>query len=79
MNDEPKNLHVSATGENWEVESDSGTVAQAETKEEAIQAAKEAAPEAGAASILVHTSDGRIDEEITVRRPPADRKQEEGE
>lgn len=63
--EEPKSLHVSQTGENWEVEQETGgTVAQAETKEEAIEAAKEAAPSIGASEIVIHTADGRVEKEI---------------
>ena len=68
MSDEPKALHVNPTGENWEVESSVGTVAQAETKEEAIEAAREAAVEHQAESIIVHTSDGMVEKEIPVKK-----------
>lgn len=68
MSKEPKALHVNPTGENWEVESSVGTVAQAETKEEAIQAAREAASEHQAEAIIVHTSDGMVEKEIPVTR-----------
>ena len=65
MSEEPKALHVSPTGENWEVEKESGaSVAQAETKEEAIEAAQEAASEEGASEIIIHTADGRVEKEI---------------
>ena len=40
MSEEPKALHVNPNGENWDVESTSGTLAQAESKQEAIEAAK---------------------------------------
>lgn len=69
MSNEPKALHVNPTGENWEVESTVGTVAQAETKEEAIEAAREAAVEHGAESIIVHTADGMVEKEITLGNP----------
>jgi hypothetical protein len=65
MNDKSE-LHVSQIGENWEVEDSAQTLAQAETKEEAIDAAKDAAHEKQAAKIVVHTSDGKIDTEIPV-------------
>lgn len=64
MSENQKAVHVSPTGENWEVESDAATLAQAESKQEAIEAAKEVAPQVDASAILVHTSDGRIEQEI---------------
>jgi hypothetical protein len=63
----PNQLHVSQTGENWEVEDQSQTLAQAETKDEAIDAAQDAAGEKRADKIVVHTADGRIEVEIPVR------------
>ncbi len=72
MSEEPKALHVNETGENWEVESESSTVAQAETKQEAIEAAQEAAQELGADSIVVHTSDGMVESETPVVRAAAE-------
>ena len=69
MPDESKALHINQTGENWEVESESSTVAQAETKQEAIEAAQEAAQELKAETIVVHTSDGMVESELRV--PPA--------
>ena len=68
MNPAAKNLHVNPTGENWEVESDAATLAQAETKEQAIEAARDAAPELGADRIVVHTSDGLVEKEIPLSR-----------
>jgi hypothetical protein len=63
----PKDLHVSQTGQNWEVEDQSQTIAQTETKEDAIDAAREAAAEKKVEKIVVHTADGRIEVEIPVR------------
>jgi creatinine amidohydrolase/Fe(II)-dependent formamide hydrolase-like protein len=71
MSDDPKAVHVSQTGENWEVESEAGTLAQAETKQEAIEAAHEAAREVQASEILVHTHDGMVEAQISVRSQPA--------
>ena len=62
-------VHVNPTGDNWEVEDHVQTLAQAETKEEAIDAAKEAAAEKGAEKIVIHTHDGGVEREIAV--PPA--------
>jgi hypothetical protein len=67
MSKEPRALHVNPSGENWDVESVVGTIAQAETKEEAIEAAREAAAEHRAESIIVHTSDGMVEKEIPVK------------
>ena len=79
MAEEPKALHVNQTGENWEVESESSTVAQAETKQEAIEAAQEAAQELKAESIVVHTSDGMVESELRVKPSPrAERQAEPG-
>ena len=61
-------MHVSQIGENWEVEDQSQTLAQAETKEDAIDAAQDAAREMKADKIVVHTADGRIEVEIPVRQ-----------
>ncbi|RYD72340.1 MAG: DUF2188 domain-containing protein [Verrucomicrobiaceae bacterium] len=69
MSEEPKVLHVNPTGENWEVESAVGSVAQAETKHEAIEAAREAAAEHQAEAIVVHTYDGMVEQEIRLPRP----------
>jgi hypothetical protein len=68
MSDPKKALHVSQVGENWEVESDSGTLGQAETQPEAVELAAELAAEAGAEKIEIHTSDGQVVKEIDV--PP---------
>jgi hypothetical protein len=70
MNPAQKNVHVNPTGENWEVESEVATLAQAETKEQAIEAARDAAPEVGADRILVHTSDGLVEKEIPLPLSP---------
>ncbi len=64
-------LHVSQIGENWEVKDSVQTLAQAETKAEAIEAAKEAAEEKQADKVVVHTSDGKIEEEIRVNKSPS--------
>jgi hypothetical protein len=65
-----KNLHISQTGENWEVEDQSQTLAQAETKAEAIEAAMEVALEREAEQILVHTSDGAVESTIPLKPKP---------
>jgi diacylglycerol kinase family enzyme len=70
MPEESKALHINQTGENWEVESESSTVAQAETKQEAIEAAQEAAQELRAETIVVHTSDGMVEAEMQVTLKP---------
>ena len=64
-----KNLHVNQTGENWEVEDQTQTLAQAETKAEAIEAAMEVALDTQVEQILVHTSDGAVESTIPVKRP----------
>ena len=61
-----KNLHISQTGEHWEVEDQSQTLAQAETKSEAIEAAMEVALEGNVERILVHTADGAIETAIPI-------------
>lgn len=61
------NLHVSQIGENWEVEDATQTLAQADTKEEAIAAAHEAAEDMPVGKIIVHTSDGGTEQEIPAR------------
>lgn len=69
MSDDPKAVHVNPTGENWEVESEAGTLAQAETKQEAIEAAHEAAKDVQASEIVVHTSDGMVEAHLPVKGP----------
>jgi len=59
MSDEPKSLHVNPVGENWEVESETATLGQADSKPEAVELAKELAAEQEAAMIAVHTPDGQ--------------------
>lgn len=71
MSEEKPTIHVSMTGENWEVETDKQTLAQAETKEEALEAAREAAEATGAEKIVVHTSDGMTETELPVPQKPA--------
>jgi hypothetical protein len=71
MSEQPKALHVNPNGENWDVESAAGTLAQAETKQEAIEVAQEIAAEHGAEAIQVHTSDGMVEKEIRVKKPEA--------
>jgi hypothetical protein len=61
MNDSQSPLHVNPIGENWEVESESGTLGQAETKAEAEELATELAREMGAETVSVHTSDGLVE------------------
>ena len=61
-----KSLHVSQTGENWEVEDETQTLAQAETKAEAIEAAMDVARANKVEKIVVHTSDGGIEMAIPV-------------
>lgn len=62
-------VHVNQTGENWEVEDLVQTLAQAETKEEAIDAAKQVAAEKGGAKVVIHSHDGGIEREIPVAGP----------
>jgi len=69
--DDDKRIHVSMTGENWEVESATRTLAQAETKEEAIEEATAIATEQQADAVTIHTSDGMVEKEIRVPKPAA--------
>lgn len=66
MESKPKSLHVNPVGENGEVESDTITLGQAETKSEAIELAKELASTAKVSNISVHTSDGLVETDISV-------------
>jgi electron transfer flavoprotein alpha subunit len=68
MSDETKALHVNPVGENWEVESETSTLGQAESKPEAIELAKDLAGAEGASRVVVHTSDGQIEQDVTL--PP---------
>jgi hypothetical protein len=67
---EDRAIHISQTGESWDVETASTTLASAGSKEEAIELAKAEAPAQQADAILVHTSDGMVEKEIEVP-PPA--------
>ena len=60
-------VHVSPIGENWEVESEVGTLGQAESKVEAEELAKTLAEEMGAGKVTVHTSEGAVEKEILLR------------
>ena len=53
------------------MESEAATLAQAETKEDAIEAARDAAPELGAECIVVHSGDGTIEKEIVLQQTAA--------
>lgn len=68
MNDPQPALHVSPIGENWEVESESGTLGQADTKVEAEELATKLARDTGVEKITVHTSDGSEEKAIAVAR-----------
>lgn len=59
-------LHVSQTGENWEVEDHTQTLGQVESKFEAIEFAKQSAREMGVEHVFVHSSDGRVEQDIAV-------------
>jgi hypothetical protein len=75
MNDPEKAIHVSPNGESWDVETETSTVAQTETREQAMEAARENAAETNASSILVHNSDGSIQEQVSlpvVNKEPAE-------
>ena len=54
---EEESLHVNPIGENWEVESDTGTLGQADTKSEAEKLASDLAEEAGVEKVTIHTAD----------------------
>ncbi len=60
-------VHVNPIGENWEVENDAGTLGQAETKEEAVELAKNLAKESGAPKVTVHGSDGSVAQEMPTK------------
>jgi len=61
--------HVGPVGDHWEVEDSNGKpIADVTTKEEAIQAAQEAASADAEAEILVHTADGVVEKEIAAGR-----------
>lgn len=75
MSDEPKSLHVNPVGENWEVESETATLGQAESKPEAVELAKELAADEQAKVIAVHTPDGQLEKKI----PLVGEKQSTGE
>ena len=66
MSEPEKAIHVSPNGESWDVETETSTLAQTETRDQAIEAARESAAETNAASILVHNSDGSIREQVSL-------------
>lgn len=67
------NLHVNPVGENWEVESETGTLGQAETKQQAEELAHVLAHDLGAAKVTVHTADGQVEKEIPISSPDSPR------
>jgi hypothetical protein len=67
MSDEPKTLHINLLGGNWDIEGDATTLGQAETRQEAVELAKEFAPARGASCIAVHSSDGQVEQMISVK------------
>lgn len=69
MTTSKKTLHVNPVGANWEVESESSTLGQAETKPEAIELAKELAVDEAAEEISVHTADGTEEQRIEAKKP----------
>jgi predicted TIM-barrel fold metal-dependent hydrolase len=66
MSEPEKTIHVSPNGESWDVETETSSVAQTETREQAIEAARENAAETNASSIVVHNSDGSIQEQVSL-------------
>jgi hypothetical protein len=69
MSGDKRVLHINPVGENWDIESDAATLGQAETRTEALELAKELAPQEAASTIQVHTADGHVEEEIRVNEP----------
>jgi hypothetical protein len=65
---EDKAIHISQSGDSWDVETASTSLASAGSKEEAIELAKSLAAAQEAKAIVVHTSDGLVEKEIEV--PP---------
>jgi hypothetical protein len=57
-------VHVQPLGESWEVESESCTLGQADTKREAEELATELGKEIGAGKVAVHTADGQVEKSI---------------
>ncbi|MGB8170481.1 MAG: DUF2188 domain-containing protein [Chthoniobacteraceae bacterium] len=66
MNKLKGSVHVNQIGENWEVESEAGTLGQAETKREAEEMAVTLARQMGAKKVEIHTADGQVEWEIAV-------------
>jgi hypothetical protein len=64
-------LHVSPIAENWDIESDSGTLGQAATKAEAVELASSLAEEIGAEKVTVHASDGAVEREVSISLDPS--------
>lgn len=61
-------FHVGPVGDHWEVEDANGkTIADGTTKEDAIEAACDAAKAEHGAEIVVHTADGSVEKAITPR------------
>lgn len=59
-------IHVNPIGENWEVENQTGTLGQAESKAEAEELAIRLASDAGIGKVAIHGSDGIVEKEIQV-------------
>ena len=67
-NPEENAIHISPSGESWDVETEASTLASAASKEEALELARAEAPEQQADTIVIHTSEGMIEREIEVPR-----------
>jgi hypothetical protein len=59
-------IHVSPIGENWEIETETRTLGQAETKPQAEELAIKLAREAGTHSVTIHRNDGLVEKVIAV-------------
>lgn len=63
-------FHVVPNGDRWKVEHNGNTVSEHQTQEEAIRAAREKAQASQPSQLLVHSRDGRIEDESTYQDDP---------
>lgn len=58
-------FHVTPYGQQWHVKRDGEAVLTVETKDQAVQGAKEQAQQVQPSQVVTHTADGQIEREAT--------------
>lgn len=63
-------FHVVPKGPGWQVQRDGDAVLSVDTKKQAIDEARALAKELQPSQVVVHTADGRIEDEMTYQDDP---------